>query len=258
MEVIIEAVDKWFNQQHVLHNINLNIKQGMVYGLIGPNGAGKTTLTRILLDIYQPTSGYVSIQGIKTSDSKFIQVRSKIGCVLDQLGLYKTLTAGENIEFFHRVFYPNSKAAERSKDIDHVLKMVDLYHKKDDKIIFFSRGMRQRLALARAFINKPELLILDEPTRGLDVEGTFMLRNYIEFMKKEGLTVLINSHNLSELKKICDKYGFIKHGNMLDEGSYEELVSKYYPGNNLDDIDLELLYQRIINNQASEKMSSYD
>ncbi|WP_339317298.1 ABC transporter ATP-binding protein [Paenibacillus sp. FSL R10-2734] len=253
MDIVIHELSKSFGTSEVLHNINLTVKKGEVYGLIGPNGAGKTTLTRTILDVYRPTSGTVTVNGVSSIDPTFNEIRSRIGCVLDQLGLYKSLTAWENIELFHRVFFPQAPRQQRTEEIDECIKMVDLEPHKNSKITYFSRGMRQRLALARAFIGKPHLLILDEPTRGLDVEGNYMLRKYIQAMKSKGMTVLINSHHLSELKKVCDVYGFIKNGSIIEEGTYDELAAKYLPKDH-EQADMEMLYRYIFKIEEMTEM----
>lgn len=244
MEIIAKNVSKVINNQSILKKVDLHVKSGEIYGLIGPNGAGKSTFTRLLLGIYNLSSGSITIDGISVNSKNFINIKSKIGCVLDHLGLYKDLTAWENIEFFHRIYFPNATQKDRNKDILSVLDLVDLNHKKDEKITMFSKGQKQRLALARAFINNPKLLILDEPTVGLDVEGVFMVREYIENAKKCGTTVFLNSHNLSELQKICDKYGFIKNGVLLQEASFNSLINKYASGDK-DNADLEFIYKKI-------------
>ena len=190
MEIIAKNVSKTINNFSILSNINIHIESGSVYGLIGPNGGGKTTFIRLLLGIYSLSSGSISIDGIPIQSSNFDTIKSKIGCVLDNLGLYRKLTVWQNIEFFHRIYFPQATYAQRIKKIDQVLELVNLSDRKNDKITFFSKGQRQRLALARAFVNDPQLLILDEPTTGLDMDGVFMLRNYIEKAKKTGITIL--------------------------------------------------------------------
>ena len=247
MEIIAKNVCKSINGKNILQNINLHIKSGEVYGLIGPNGAGKSTFVRLLLNIYFLSSGIITVDGIGVNDNKFIEKKYKIGCVLDNLGLYKDLTAYENIEFFHRIYYPMATASDRRSDIMSVLDLVDLKQKMNEKIIMFSKGQKQRLALARAFINKPKLLILDEPTVGLDVEGIFMVRNYVKVAKERGVTVFINSHNLSELEKMCDRYGFINKGQIIEESDLDSLIEKYCPNDkNADNkIDLEFVYRKV-------------
>ncbi|MBS4535129.1 ABC transporter ATP-binding protein [Clostridium sp. D2Q-14] len=225
MEILIDNVSKKIKNKIILQNIDIHVKENQVYGLIGPNGAGKTTLIRIILNLYQQTEGKVMVNGVNVNTNKFDKIRKDIGCLFDHLGLYKSLSAWENIEFFDRIYYPNSKRVERENRIKKVLEFVELINRKDDNIVFFSREMQQRLALARAIINKPKLLILDEPTRGLDLDIIFMLRKYIEMIKGNEVTVFICSHHLSQLEKICDVYGFIKEGELKKEGTFEELCN---------------------------------
>ncbi|OWR29892.1 ABC transporter ATP-binding protein [Saccharibacillus sp. O23] len=253
MDIVIERVSKTFEKKVILNNINIRIQSGQIYGLIGPNGAGKTTLTRTILDIYRPTSGAIYVDAVRTSEPEFGEVRKKIGCLMDQLGLYKNLTAWDNLEFFHRIHFPKASRKVRSADIEQCLERVGLSENKNQKINFFSRGMRQRLALARAFINKPSLLILDEPNRGLDVEGSYMLRKYIQRLKQEGLTVFINSHQLEEMKKVCDIYGFLDKGTLVEEGTFEELKNKYKSklGDNL---TLESIYKEVFKFEAEQDL----
>ncbi len=215
--------------------------------MIGPNGAGKTTFSRLIMNIYTPTSGEITIDGISTQDEKFKKMKPYISCVMDNLGLYKNLTVSENIEFFHRIYFPHASNKERKATIEKYLEFFDLQDKTNDKITFFSKGERQRLALARACINNPRLIILDEPTTGLDVQGTILVRHYLQQLKKQGTTVLINSHNLSELEKVCDYYGFISKGVLLEQGNFETLKGKYKDQFKDEDIDLEDIYKVIFN-----------
>jgi ABC-2 type transport system ATP-binding protein len=243
MEIVAKNVCKFVKGKHILENINVHIMPGEVYGLVGPNGAGKSTFTRLLLNIYSLTSGTLTVDGVSVDDRKFVDKKYKIGSVLDNLGLYRDLTAWENVEFFHRIYFPNASKSSREKDIEKVFELVDLKHKMHESILLFSKGQKQRLALARAFINKPSLLILDEPTVGLDVNGIFMVREYIKNAKKNNTTVFINSHNLSELQKTCDTYGFIDNGKIVEQGNVIDLAKKYL----VSDFDLEILYKKIFN-----------
>lgn len=247
MEIIVKNVTKKVGTKNILKNINLHIKSGSIYGLIGPNGAGKTSFSRLIMNIYTPTSGEITIDGISTQDKKFSTIKPYISCVMDNLGLYKNLTVSENIEFFHRIYFPSASNKERKRDIEKHLEFFDLQDKANDKITFFSKGERQRLALARACINNPKLIILDEPTTGLDVQGTILVRHYIKQLKKQGITVLINSHNLSELEKVCDYYGFINKGVLLEQGDFETLKKKYKAQFKDENINLEDIYRVIFN-----------
>lgn len=245
MEIVAQNVFKTIGNTHVLNDLSLNVKSSEIYGLIGPNGAGKTTFIRSLLGIYEINSGSIAIDGIKSSDKNFIEVKYKIGCVMDHLGIYKDLTAWENLEFFYRIYFPNSSKNSRDTKISEMLKKVNIFHKKDEKITFFSKGQKQRLALARALMTDPKLLILDEPTVGLDVEGIIMLREYIQKIRDEGTTVFISSHNLDELQKNCDSFGFIKDGHIVKEGSLQKLEKKCFNGKGDAKSDIESIYKKI-------------
>lgn len=250
MEIVARNVSKYINEKCILRNINIHVSNGEVYGLIGPNGAGKSTIVRLILGIYTNFSGSITVDGVDVSDNKnFTKLKYRIGAVLDHLGLYRDLTAMQNIEFFHRIYYPKATSRIRNNDVLRMLDLVNLTDKKDEKITYFSKGEKQRLALARAFINKPKLLILDEPTVGLDADGVFMVREYIKNVKKLGTTVFINSHDLSELQKLCDTYGFIENGHMIEEISSNKLYDKYGLKKNDNDVDLELesAYKKIFN-----------
>lgn len=247
MEIIANNVTKRVGEKNILKNISLNIKSGTIYGLIGPNGAGKTTFSRLVMNIYTPTSGEIIIDGVNTQDKAFRKVKNHISCVMDNLGLYKNLTVSENVEFFHRIYFPAASKKERVSTIEKHLEFFGLLDKANDKITFFSKGERQRLALARACINSPKLIILDEPTTGLDVQGTILVRNYLQQLKKQGTTILINSHNLSELEKVCDCYGFINKGVLLEQNDIVSLKKKYKFRLKNEDIDLEDIYKVIFN-----------
>jgi len=227
MEIILDDVSKVINQHKIIDHISLKIKEGTVFGLIGPNGAGKTTLIRLMLNIYTPSEGNIHINKINTRSDEFQKIKPNIGVLLDSLGLYKAMTAWQNVEFYDRIYYKKSTKRERYDRIRHSLELVDLMDHADENINFFSRGMRQRLALARTFNSKPKLLILDEPSRGLDMEGQFAVRHFIESIKKEGTTVFINSHNLGELQKVCERFAFISKGRIMENGSFGELREKY-------------------------------
>ena len=227
MEIIATELSKRTKDKNILNAICLHVKKGEVYGLIGPNGAGKTSLIRTLLGIYKPTSGSVTINGLSPSAKEFIKLKYKIGLVMDHLGLYRDLTVWGNLEFFHRIYFPNAKESIRKEDIESSLKVTNMYHKRCEKITFLSRGQKQRLTISRALIVKPELLILDEPTTGLDVEGIILLREILKSINNAGTTILLSSHNLNELQKICSTFAFINDGKLIEESNFNELQIKY-------------------------------
>lgn len=247
MEIVANKIYKKIDSKTILKDITLRIKSGSIYGLIGPNGAGKTTFSRLLMNIYTPTSGIITINGIDTTSDDFEKIKPYISCVMDNLGLYKNLSVSENVEFFHRIYFPKASNIERSNSIKKSLEIFGLQDKQNSKINFLSKGERQRLALARACLNRPKLIILDEPTTGLDVQGILLVRRYIQKLKNQGTTVLINSHNLSELEKVCDYYGFIDKGNIFEQGDLDELIEKYSKKLNTHSLSLEDIYRVIFN-----------
>lgn len=247
MEIVANKIYKEIDSKIILKDVTLSIKSGSIYGLIGPNGAGKTTFSRLIMNIYTPTSGTITVNGIDTTSDDFEKIKPYISCVMDNLGLYKDLTVSENVEFFHRIYFPKASNIERSNSIKKSLEIFGLQDKQNSKINFLSKGERQRLALARACLNRPKLIILDEPTIGLDVQGVLLVRRYIQELKRQGTTVLINSHNLSELEKICDYYGFINKGNIIEQGNFDELVEKYSQKLGTNNLSLEDIYKVIFN-----------
>lgn len=223
----IQDVSKKINEKLILQDINLNIHEGDVFSLIGPNGAGKTTLVRLILSLYKPTEGKIYIDGVDNSTLEFERKKYEIGFLLDNIGLLKKYTAWDNLEFFDRIYNERDCSQNRKDRINDIFKKVSLYEHRNEKITFFSRGMKQRLSLGRALLNNPKLLILDEPLRGLDLDGQIAVRNIIMDMKNKGCTVFINSHNLDEVQRICNKLAFIKDGRIVDKGETHELLSKY-------------------------------
>ncbi|MFF2020171.1 MULTISPECIES: ABC transporter ATP-binding protein [Paenibacillus] len=233
MVIKVSNVSKKLGQHMVLDDVSLQIGKGQIFALVGPNGAGKTTLVRLIMNLYEAMSGDISINGIYVTDRRFDQEKKKIGFLFDNIGLFKDLTAWENIEFFDRIYNPKAKKADRHRRIGQVLQDFDLYDKRYSSTTTFSRGMRQRLVLARAVVNNPEIILLDEPSRGLDLEGQITLRNFLLNCKKNGVTVLINSHDLNELEKVCTHIAFIKKGKIIRSGTYDEIREAYTQNNYL-------------------------
>ena len=227
MEINISDVTKKFKNNKVLDDISLKIKEGNTALIVGKNGAGKTTLIRLILNLYNVTSGNILVDNINVSSREYDKVKEKIGFLNDNIGLFKEFTAWDNIEFFHRIYFPNATSNQRKIDIEYVLKNVDLYNNRDSKITFFSRGMKQRLAIARAIVNKPKILILDEPSRGLDLEGKEMLKDIIHQYQNDGATILINSHDLDDFQYTATQIAFIKEGKIICEGSYNDLQREF-------------------------------
>jgi len=213
----LEAISKQLGEREVLRGVSFIAKQGDVFGYLGPNGAGKTTTIRILLGLLQPTSGKATILGEDVSRD---EARRKVGFVLESDGLYDNKTAEENLWYYARI-YGMAEPAER---IDRILSLVELRDRARDKVGTYSKGMRQRLALARAMTHNPELLVLDEPTAGVDPSGQIEVREVILNMAhKEGKTVFLSSHNLDEVERVCSHIALIDRGEIKLYGELEQL-----------------------------------
>ncbi|MCB2362191.1 ABC transporter ATP-binding protein [Clostridium estertheticum] len=253
MDIKLIDVTKKIGNNVILDGVSLTIKQGETSLIVGKNGAGKTTMIRIILNLYQATSGKVFVNKVDVNSSEYTVVRNKIGFLMDNIGLFKDLTAWQNLEFFDRIYFPKAPHHHRVERITKRLKEVELYNKKDEKITFFSRGMRQRLAIARSLINNPKLLILDEPSRGLDIEGKELLKEYIKRLQKEKCTILINSHDLNDFQHICTNLSFLKDGKIICSGTYRQLQDKYGVNtyslkiNEIEKYKIELMTQNFVN-----------
>lgn len=201
-------------------DLNLTIKEGDIFGFIGPNGAGKTTTMRILVTLLEPTRGSAYINGLNvTKDGK--KVRRLVGYMPDFMGVYDDLKVFEYLEFFAAAFGIERK--KRKSIVEGVLELTDLESKKSATVDSLSRGMQQRLGLARVLIHDPKVLILDEPASGLDPRARIEIRELLRELKRMGKTIMISSHILSELEEICDHVGIIEHGRLVFSGTLEEI-----------------------------------
>lgn len=215
--ISFEHVFKRIGERSILKDVTLAVKQGDIFGYLGPNGAGKTTTIRILLGLLRPTSGSARILGEDVSRD---EARREVGFVLESDGLYDNKTAEENLKYYTRIY----GVSESAGNIDKVLDLVGLRDRAKDKIGTYSKGMRQRLALARAMVHNPVLLILDEPTAGVDPSGQMAVREVILNMAHgEGKTILLSSHNLDEVQRICNRIALISRGEIKLCGDLEEL-----------------------------------
>lgn len=206
-----------------LDKLSLTIDQGDIYGFIGPNGAGKTTTIRILATLLRPTSGQAFVCGYSVN-GQAKHIRRKIGYVPDEFGVYEDMTVNEYLEFFAALYEIIGK--DRQRVIRDVLELTDLGYKQTAQVDSLSRGMRQRLALARVLIHDPEVLLLDEPASGLDPRARIEIRELLKELRNMGKTILISSHILSELKELCNKVGIIERGKLLFSGSVNEILAK--------------------------------
>ena len=223
MENIVEIKElfKIIDKEEILSDINLQIAEGEIYGLLGPNGAGKTTLMKCMLSLLTITSGSIEIFGKNLQEHRE-EILSQVGSIIETPIFYENCTAKEILEIHAQ--YMGKNITEL--DIINTLRMVGLKN-TTKKVKEFSLGMRQRLGLARAFLMKPRLLILDEPINGLDPVGIQEIRNLLQLLSKEhGITILISSHILSEISQIADKIGVIKNGSMIEQVYMEELMKE--------------------------------
>ncbi|MCO5169901.1 MAG: ABC transporter ATP-binding protein [Planctomycetes bacterium] len=214
---------KQYKDLVALDKLNLTIDRGDIYGFIGPNGAGKTTTIRILGTLLRPTSGQAFVCGYSVN-GQAKHIRRKIGYVPDEFGTYEDMTVTEYLEFFAALY--EIKGKERQRVIHDVLELTDLSYKRDAQVDSLSRGMRQRLALARVLLHDPDVLLLDEPASGLDPRARIEIRELLKELRTMGKTILISSHILSELKELCNKVGIIERGQLLFSGPVEEILAK--------------------------------
>jgi len=218
--ISIENVKKTLGDREVLKGISFTVEKRDIFGYLGPNGAGKTTTIRILLGLLQADSGKLDILG---QDINLSETRRKIGFVLDTDGLYDNMTAEENLAYYSRI-YGLPKAGER---FDKLLGMVGLENRAKDRVSTYSKGMRQRLALARAMVHNPEVLVMDEPTAGVDPSGQIEMRQImLDIARKENKTIFLSSHNLDEVQRICNRIALIDRGEIKLYGELESLRQK--------------------------------
>jgi ABC-2 type transport system ATP-binding protein len=217
----VKNLTKKFGEVNAVDNLTFSVAEGEVFGLLGPNGAGKTTTIRMLCCLISRTSGEACIAGYQIgNDSDSLAIRKLIGLVPDNIGLYEELSAYENLDYYGKLY--ECPAGERKEKIEYFLKMMELWDKRDQPVSDFSKGMKQKVAISRALIHDPELLFFDEPTANLDPESAKMVRMFILKLKKEGKTIFINTHNLDEAQRICDRIGILKT-KLLAINSPEEL-----------------------------------
>lgn len=206
-----ENLNKKFGKKQILNNVSFEIQKGDILGFIGPNGAGKTTTIKLILGLQSITEGKVSINGYDI-EKQFTKAIGKVGAIVENPDLYMYLSGYENLKLIANLYQGIDIAR-----IDEVVKLVKLENRIKDKVSKYSLGMRQRLGIAQAILHKPNLLILDEPTNGLDPEGIKEMRELlVELAKKEKMGILISSHNLAELDNFCNKVCIIKNGEIIE------------------------------------------
>lgn len=220
METIltINNLNKKFGPIHAVNNLSFDIQKGNVYGILGPNGSGKSTTLGIILNVVNKTSGSFSWFDGKLSTHEALK---KVGAIIERPNFYPYMTAAQNLELVCKI------KEVPFTNIDEKLKMVNLYDRKNSKFQTFSLGMKQRLAIASALLNSPEILILDEPTNGLDPQGIHEIRQIIKDIAKKGTTILLASHLLDEVEKVCSHVVVIREGLKLYSGSVDEMTASH-------------------------------
>lgn len=242
MEYILETKDltKYYGSKKSVNSLNLKVEKGDIYGFLGPNGAGKTTTIRMILGLIRPTKGEVFIDGVSVQND-FTKAIKDIAGIVETPKFYENLSGYDNLKILKN-FRPDIPASR----IDEVLELVDLKEAKKQKFKTYSLGMKQRLGLAATLLNKPKIIILDEPTNGLDPKGVVEIRETItKLAQVEEITVLISSHILHEVELMCNKVAIIVNGKLIVEGNTHELLTS--------DTDVEIAVDDV--NKASEIVS---
>ena len=212
---------KDYTSVRALDNVSLEVCQGECFGLLGPNGAGKTTLMKILLDLISPSSGLATIFNQPVKNEK---IREKVGYLPERVKIYDFLKGSEFLDYQGKLY--GMEQNKRNKRVEECLKMVGMYEEKSRRIGEYSKGMVQRIGLAQALLNEPDLLLLDEPAAGLDPISNKEIRDILLRLKEARVTIFINSHLLSEIEMICDRVAILHRGHLVKMGTKQELTTK--------------------------------
>jgi len=221
----IKNLHKRYGKFYAVNDLNLSIEEGEIFGFVGPNGAGKSTTMKIICGLITATSGEVMVDGVDALRHNN-KIKEKIGYMPDFFGVYDDLKVDEYLDFYASIY--KIKDANRHKTISDLLELVDLGHKRDAYVDNLSRGMKQRLCLARSLIHNPKLLILDEPASGLDPRARVEMKAILKNLKDMGKTILISSHILSELAEMCTSIGVIDNGKIVISGTVSEIMQQIY------------------------------
>lgn len=219
-----ENLTRDFKAVRAVADLSLEVPTGTIFGFLGPNGAGKTTTIRLLLGLLEPTAGRATVLGLDTR-TQADDIRAQVGALLEHSGLYERLSAEDNLEFYGRAW--RLPAVQRSARIKELLSNVGLWERRKEIVRDWSRGMKQKLAVARALLHHPQLLFLDEPTAGLDPAAAAALRDDLSALVTEaGVTVFLTTHNLAEAEKLCAQVGVIRQGHLVALGHPDELRAR--------------------------------
>jgi ABC-2 type transport system ATP-binding protein len=219
-----QDLSRHFKEVHALDGLSLEVAPGTVFGFLGPNGAGKTTAIRLLLGLLEPTSGSAEVLGFDTR-RQADAVRQSCGALLEFNGLYERVSAEDNLDFYGRVWHMSR--SDRQARIKELLDSMGLWERRKEGVGTWSRGMKQKLAVARTLFHRPKLIFLDEPTAGLDPIAAATLREDLSALAgREGVTIFLTTHNLTEAEKLCQRVGVVNKGRLLAVGTLEELRSQ--------------------------------
>ena len=220
----IENLTRDFGQVRAVDNLSLEVPSGTIFGFLGPNGSGKTTTINLLLGLLEPTSGEAEVLGYNTR-TQADKVRAQTGALLEYPGLYEQLSAEDNLEFYGRVW--RIPALERQARIEELLTHIGVWERRTERIAKWSRGEKQKLAMARALLHHPPLVFLDEPTAGLDVMAATALREDLaDLATREGVTVFLTTHNMAEAERLCGEVAVIRQGKLVAVGHPDELRAR--------------------------------
>jgi len=214
-----DRLTRKFGDVTAVDGLTIHVGEGEVFGLLGPNGAGKTTTVRMLCCLIGKTGGEATIAGLDIGSDP-LKIRKLIGLIPENIGLYGELSAYRNLDFYARLYERTDR--QRGESIERLLRMLGIWEKRDRPVGTFSKGMKQKVAIARALVHDPEVLFLDEPTANLDPEAAKTVRDFILELRKEKKTIFLNTHNLDEAQKLCDRIGILKT-RLLRVGTPEEL-----------------------------------
>jgi ABC-2 type transport system ATP-binding protein len=216
-----DHLSRFFGTVRAVDDLSLEVPAGIIFGFLGPNGAGKTTTINLLLGLLRPTHGQAKVLGFDTR-TQADEIRARTGALLEFSGLYERMSAEDNLDFYGRIYH--IPAPVRQTRIKELLTHLDLWERRKDQVGKWSRGMKQKLAVARALFHHPPLIFLDEPTAGFDPVAAAALHNDLaSLVAREGVTVFLNTHNLAEAEKLCTQVGVIRQGKLLTVGNPDEL-----------------------------------
>lgn len=237
--ITVRSVSKSFGNIEAVKDVSFNIGKGDIYGILGPNGAGKSTIVNILNTLIKPDKGEVVIDGVNIKNNENT-IKQILGVVPQEIALYEELSAYENMIFWGGLY--NIPEPDLKTNVSHILEIVDLVNRKDDRIKTFSGGMKRRINIACSLLHNPKVLILDEPTVGVDPQNRNHIFEVIEKLNSEGMTMIYTTHYMEEAERFCDKIAIIDTGQIIAQGTLEELrhISGVSQESNLESIYLKL------------------